>query len=442
VNQAPVPIEPKKSWFSFFLKMIFFISAFLLIIFTVLANMSGSGDTMKQAVEGFFSDATGYRASIAKFNRLVFFPDIIIDFEQMDFFDGDETTSPVATIGKLHLAMSFWDVMFSTGKIRRMNLEDVTANQGVLIPSAVNIKTARVFDEGDNAALLEIKGSIEDQPLEIRSDMKAFGVAPWKTYRFGPERNVFLKLGDLQASAIIKSQAYEGFRLEEIKIEMPESVAEGFIGVRDRGYQNFAVTGEITLKENGSVFQPDLMLNLEESLPLVSGKIIVPAFYTHDLDDDSRVSSTLDFLKNDIFKQGFFLPPMRADVTFEFARIEGFEEWLSAENLKKIIPDFANGAVIAFPCTSVTGQFDDVGFVFDSVFADTGARLIAASGDYNHEMDALKLDLETAQKTDGQAEGKQYFSLSGTLDKPVLMPASSGKTPPWNGACQTSPGNP
>jgi Na+/citrate or Na+/malate symporter len=43
-EQNPLLAKEKKTWLGFFMKLAFFISVFVIIILTVLANMGGTGD--------------------------------------------------------------------------------------------------------------------------------------------------------------------------------------------------------------------------------------------------------------------------------------------------------------------------------------------------------------------------------------------------------------
>ena len=91
-NEAPaaeiaeVETTPKKkrNWFYLLLKITFGFSAVLLIVLTVMANVGGNSETLRQSIEQFITENTSYNASVGQLNAMKFFPDIILDFEKTE----------------------------------------------------------------------------------------------------------------------------------------------------------------------------------------------------------------------------------------------------------------------------------------------------------------------------------------------------------------------
>src|SRR5262249_31243184 len=144
--------KKEKRWISLGLKTIFFAVAFFLIIFTVMANMGGSSDTLRESIEQFISESTGYKARVGHLSAMTFFPDISFNFENMELY-GESSAEPAVYTGSVKVALDFWDVMMNTGKIKTFNIRKFRALPGVIFESAFALDELAITDKEEGRAV-------------------------------------------------------------------------------------------------------------------------------------------------------------------------------------------------------------------------------------------------------------------------------------------------
>lgn len=278
--------EKAKNRIQTFLKIIFFVSAFFLVIFTVLANMGGKSDALKQMVEQFIAESSGYDAKIETLNGVTFFPSLSCDFENLDLYKRSLPGIPAAHVDRLRISLGFWDVLASNGKIKLLDAHGIKAMPGVLLDKAIRIDAAAIADDGPNAAF-EGKGSIGDAPLDFSMSMKVFGEGRKKKYRFGLERDFSLALGGVKIAAALKNAQDPYLTVENLIITLNEQNAmTGTLAVSRRTDLEIRVRGEIQLPENGTALKPDLVYNIEKHK--ISGALAAEKFNAADFQDGSR----------------------------------------------------------------------------------------------------------------------------------------------------------
>ena len=126
--------EKSGNGFARFCKFLFFVIAFFLVILTILANMGGSNDMLRESVESFVSDTFGKRpASIGVLHKMTFFPSVGVHARNVKVLSKPEEDGgyPVVSIGNVEVFMGFWSVATSQPKFKEMVIEDVSVIKGM-----------------------------------------------------------------------------------------------------------------------------------------------------------------------------------------------------------------------------------------------------------------------------------------------------------------------
>lgn len=255
--------EKKGSKLNLLFKITFFVAAFLLVIFTVLANMGGNGDFHKNAIEQFASEATGYYARVKLLHNLTYFPTIGADFEDMDFLD-----DPIEDIGRIHIdrtqvALSFWDVAARNGKMKALNVQGLHALPGTIFEKPVNLKYFAILDTGENQAKLEGSGTIDTQPLVFSMNMTSEGAGRSKKYSFDNPRNISFVLSDVKLTATLQNASNPYLSIQNIVLSLNDKpVITGQIDISKRRAHEVLIGGSIKMEQSGSILKPDLLLDL------------------------------------------------------------------------------------------------------------------------------------------------------------------------------------
>jgi len=450
------PDKPKKEkkggWGAFFLKFIFFSVAILLIGLTVLANIGGHTEDHRAAVESYASYYTGYKAHIDKLNNFQFFPDIIVDFEGLELSDPLKSDYSRAKIGKVQLAISFWDIVFSSGKLKKLNLENVVLHPGAFTPYAIKVDHARIFDDGKDKASFEMAGYFDKYPMKASIGMKASGGEKSRKYSLAEERNVSLSLGQLKAKGKMKTVRGTGSELHDLIVSMDDEVATGSLSFYDRGYQNFKIKTDLILSENGTKLKSDLDYIKEDSIPRFEGTVNMPHFYYEDFKDGSRFKNTLGYI-DEIFGPKKAKPASEGeDETAEEPRLEpvslpGFD-WDLTVKIDQMNLNRVSLGNIDFKTKKAKGKatLKSTKAMFDNAKSSLeGSLTVPKEGDATFDMALHVLGLEYGKlqekltekeagihgKADidfqAQSTGQTYEDLYGNLEGKVHVIAGNGK---------------
>ncbi|MGB4057556.1 MAG: hypothetical protein WBK77_05690 [Alphaproteobacteria bacterium] len=299
-------VSPKQEiwgWISFLLKLTFWIAAFFIVIFTVMANMGGSSDTLRESIEGFISESTGYQAKVGKLNNMSFFPDVTFDFAMVEMYR-KEITTPVVTAGKVQVAFGFWDVMARTGEVKAINIESVEAMPGVLLKDRVSIHHISILDATDGPRF-EAVGSVGAHDFEITAGMNVTGSGRRKEYSFGEERAFDIKIEDMLLHTSVRAGDKAGIVFDNFSlVEQEKKIMEGRIEmVRNPGRIDF--TGKITMNEHKSDVLPSLVFNLPDpGQPLrLEGGVESTEFHVEDFAEGAGYARFMTMLES------MFAPP-------------------------------------------------------------------------------------------------------------------------------------
>ena len=280
--------EEKKSWVSTAAKILFFVLAFFVVIFTVMANISGNGDTFREAVEEYMTGATGYHASVGKLNHAALFPNIMFDFEEMELRNEIEDQTPAATVEKIQVKFGFFDIMLGNGRFKTLNVEGVRAVPGVILPKTVKLDALAVEElEDGKKTVLRATGAIGQDTFMAQTDIDVFGEGKGRAYSFGGQRHFTARLGDLNFKAGMNNGEFSDLRLALKDRE----VLTGQITLKGDGSGSVGISGEIKLAGAGTVLNPDFTVSKSS----LKGTLSSPAFHIEDIGEESLARQAIEY---------------------------------------------------------------------------------------------------------------------------------------------------
>lgn len=289
----------RRRWFGTIFKILFCVLAGLILIFAVLANLGGSNDALKKSIEEFVAENTGYDAKVGKLNNMNFFPDIILDFENTEFFRRGQI-DVVMTAQKVQVAFGFWDVMARTGKIKKMNIEGFRAMPEILTDKSVRVDSLAIV-ETENGPRMESKGLIGENPFSVSYSMESSGLGGGRNYRFGRERDLDITFGNVSFKGHMKEADKQYMDFENIEVKLGDKqVATGNI-VLTREENRVKATGEILMKEHGTDIKPDVSLHLSGqrfSISKIDGTLSSTQFHTDDFSTGSAYDGLMKVVEN------------------------------------------------------------------------------------------------------------------------------------------------
>ena len=319
----------KKSWFKRLIKLIIILAVLLLIAITVLANIGGSGDRYKPAVEEFLNEFTGYTARVRTLNNMTFFPNVSFDFEGVALLESEENPVLMAEIGRVHVSLGFWDMMFQSGKFKTVFAESLSTKAGAFTARALEIENLSIADNLNNdKASIGATGYINNLPLDVVVDLEAHGNRGNRSYSFGEKRNFAVGIGDVFFVGTAElTKAGKVFKDLNFVFE-DEDVLSGVLEIK-RG----ELEGQLNLSEAGSIVAIDLEAE-EDRKAVYSGELESKCLYQSDFSSASRLNRMSEYLKNIFLSEDEDIKKYITLSDFEFEIDPACDPDIQVENIK------------------------------------------------------------------------------------------------------------
>jgi hypothetical protein len=284
--------EKEKHWLGTLLKVVFFTGAALLLVFTVMANMGGSNDTLKGAVEQFLTDASGYQSTVTKLNRMNFFPTIGLNMEGIEMHRADGDYDTAVTIGKVDIAMGFWDVTFNTGKIKKLTVENASVLPGVILSHPMHVEKISIEEDQGDLAFFEGRGVIGPHNFSFQADMEASGISGARKYRFSDNHPFVLAADDINLEGRLL-RGGNTIEINELILAAPQKILGGSLSFSVADERKLHITGSLEI-DGGSNAELDLTTYRDETRRHLNGTIKCPVLQGADLMPGGKLPALYD----------------------------------------------------------------------------------------------------------------------------------------------------
>lgn len=261
-----------------FLKFVFFVIAFFAVMVTILFNMGGSSDMLKQSLEKLISDGLAGRPTrVIKLNRVSFFPSVGADFEKLEVKETMASDDLTVSAEKARLFVTFWSLIVRRLGVKSLYLEDVHIRKGLLGRNALKIEKLFIdHDKGTQKAVLRGNGMLEEYPWTASMDLEVSGSVGGYTYHIARNRNLKLELGDLRLNALLNEQVNDYMKVGNFSVGMPEDILKGDLSASLLEGQILKLSGRLTSGETGSILNPDVLVDFSGETINVTGKVTSP----------------------------------------------------------------------------------------------------------------------------------------------------------------------
>ena len=278
-------IDRTRRLLALLLKIGLIVGVIVFILLTVLSNLGGNDDTLRESVEGYISDTTGYEAQIETLNMVNFFPTIIFDFENLSLrepgFGGE-----VARLRAFRFSMSFWDVATRSGRFQNFQIDDLDVQEGVWLPFSAHLEKLSLFEDvRTGQPYLRAQGRIRDQDFTIGMDV----VRDDNVFYFPDERPFFMTLGQSELRGVFARDA-EKILINDLEIDhADQAVMRGHIEWLFPP-QAASAKGQVTFAEHSS--SVDFQVLYKDTLAGPSYESVVKS--ANFIPADIRAGSRLD----------------------------------------------------------------------------------------------------------------------------------------------------
>jgi hypothetical protein len=417
----------KGSALLFWSKVLFFVIVFLVVVFSVLSSLGGNSDVLKSAIEQYLSGALRGQGKVEKLHQMTFFPYMSVDAEGLSVVDPKNESRTVFNAERIQIAMGFWDMTFSSGKIKTFNLQKLRALPGVITQPGLMVNSAAIIDEGDQA-YFRADGKIGISPFKISVTMETLGFSGNKKYRFGDTRDFKISLGSIEMSGTLESDNPENYviknfdiRRENLKIT---GNAELFAGSGGR----MKLKGDFVLPA-GTQAKPDILFEFLDKKPLkISGAVEISNYIDQDLADLKPY--------NDLWKELIATTqppdsdkPLRwvADIALKAAGGEFPEKPLnlwSSGLMKAMVPQYGASGAEKMICAQADLSVRNDTVKAQNIFIDTIAFGVMGGGEYDLKNDKMNFSYMLVIKNAGPSEVGMAAKLTGPFGKYEIDPIS------------------
>lgn len=264
-------------------KITAFLAVFVVLMLVVLVNIGGNSDTLREPIEDYLTAVSGYKTEITTLHGMTFFPNVSVNVEGVKMFSA-EGNAPVATVAKAHVAMGLTDVLFKSGKITTLYVEELNAKAGAFIKPSVHVRTAEIQPAKDESSIpqLSVKGKIDTHDLSLRIDMDQSGKGERAKYFFGKKTSFDMTLADMKAEGVF-SKGWRKLKIEEFKISDSQNIFNGTLYFKDKISGRVGIEGDLFVGDS-TQFTPDLAFKQNSKGLNVRGDLNVGKITPADID--------------------------------------------------------------------------------------------------------------------------------------------------------------
>lgn len=297
------PMTPYQ-WFTVLLKITFFVCAFFLVIFTVLANMGGKSETLHEGVRSFISRLAGNRpVELGKLNYMEFFPNVRLDIEDVRVYAKKDDDVPLLSLDHLRLGMPFFDVATQAPRVSEIYVEGLEAIKGVFMPHDFSLD--QIFIDHNPRSLeafLRAKGKVgvHDWRLDIAlSTEKSLGGK--NLYILAPQSHFSFDMADIHMQGLYDHSTAGFFKVVDLEIRSSETSMAGEITVSTLGNRLVKLTGRLDIADGRSVILPDFVIDTahKDGAPVqISGELRAETIDLKDIIGSQSISGIVARLRS------------------------------------------------------------------------------------------------------------------------------------------------
>ncbi len=287
-------------WFGRLLKFIFIIIAFFMVIITVLANMGGSNDMLREGVGKTIQQAFGGRpVTMKKLVYMGFFPTAAIDIEDVLIFDKPEDSFPIMRLKKFQAYMPFWNVATSTPRLTKLYLEGFESIRGVFFPSAFLIERIYIdHDVDEEVAKLRGRGKIGVHSWDFSIGLEISGSKGKYQYMLLDDADLVLDVADVHFEGIFSRRGAKYYKFKDFNLEYDNKMIGGDLVISSLGDKLLKVKTTLKTISDKTNLQADLAVKFIGHRKVdLSGKVNSDSLYINDFIGDDTVFSILSRLR-------------------------------------------------------------------------------------------------------------------------------------------------
>ncbi len=445
-------------WIWRIIKISIFLAIFLFIILTVLSRLGGNSEILKGGLEDVLSDNTSYDAKIGRLSAMHFFPNVIVDMQEIHFYtkpvpvepeneeneegeaETDETEAgkvekpvpepkAVIRVSDVKFVIGFFDALFRPGRIKDLQIRGIYADSGTFLDKPVVVDSFLVDEFDKDKFALDLLGKIGDTPLSIAMDLAYKGEGFSRVFILEDKRGVRASIGDLSMDAVFVDAFGDSFRFENINLNNKDTkVLRGNLSFDPSGDEQMKISGQLRINPGTSHLDPDVLIDWGKEPLAISGSIEGDQLEISDFNAQSPFMRSIDALDR-VFGSGkksakIDLSPVQLDLDVDFKAVRSKALQLGSVQSEVVLKE---SKMLIGPLSGKIFQGDLSGEVSLSAAASPATlkkKILIKGLDYGFIQKQFKENAEIEGKADlgvnlestGQSLDALIDGLSGRVD--------------------------
>ncbi len=299
-EKAAKKAEKKKdsNWISALLKLSFFVITFFAVILTVMANMGGNSETLRESLESFIASSVGGRpASIDNLVNVSFFPVLGVDMEDLEVKATPESRENVIVADKIRAYMTFWGVIMKQTTLSALLIENMRVQRGILGYKRFSIEKMFIdHDKGTKQATIIGYGEMEKYDWRLKLDVDVYGSVGSFRYHIGKKRPMEIEMDDLRFKTILSEKISDYVKLDQMSIGMPETIVKGELSLSLLEGGILKVRGRLISGEEISIYKPNLLIDFSQNPTKISGTVESEKLYASNWQDEKSPAALFNYM--------------------------------------------------------------------------------------------------------------------------------------------------
>ena len=299
ITSPPAPVSKKHKYIRRAIKLVVGIMVLGALSLWVLSTLGGSGNALRLGIQDYLTDTSGYLAEMDTLHDMSFFPTSRLSFQGLAFYQPIKKDEPtpqkkdsfppqqsmsdffaagdmVASVGRVNIAMKFWDMFLSRRRFVDFEVLNLNMDAGFWLPAALTFSSFKVVPDLQNPAIVGV-GTYGPHKLETRMGVTQKADDLGKIfYTIATQTPITITLGTLSLDGVLESAGRRGeiFKIKKFNVGQIE------------------VTGTIVLKKSGTktMLKADLKLGHSHMLADIllaptdtTGSITMPVLDMNDI---------------------------------------------------------------------------------------------------------------------------------------------------------------
>lgn len=275
------PPRPPSKW-RWPIRIITGITVCVLIVLFLLSRQGGNSDSLKQFLQTYISDSTGYQAEIGTLNALSFYPVLGVDMDDLVLRSrGDQQI--MARFEHLNFSVGFWGAAAGQSAIRTFSIKNGVLSAGLITPKEMKLADFRIQRDSPDSPVLALRGEYGGQALTATAALKRktniFGA---NSYVLADDKKFVMDAGPIRLDSVLGVGANGQRTITILSLETGPNIhpLKGLVEI-SRGLNNIRFAGN--LRGGATHINYDVDTVRQDALRQMTGHITAPTLDLNDI---------------------------------------------------------------------------------------------------------------------------------------------------------------